>query len=158
MEIVRIEDIVKSYGEGNSRVDALKGINLTIHQGEFVSIVGASGSGKSTLLHILGGLDRPSSGKVFIGENNIYKYPDNELSIFRRRKVGFIFQFFNLIPVLNVQENIALPTLLDNEPIDNSYMDEIIEILGLHERRNHLPGVTISKKENCTSRHNLDTN
>ncbi|MDA1762053.1 ABC transporter ATP-binding protein [Bacillus cereus] len=139
MEIVRIESVVKSYGEGNSRVDALKGINLTIHQGEFVSIVGASGSGKSTLLHILGGLDRPSSGEVFIGENNIYNYPDNELSIFRRRKVGFIFQFFNLIPVLNVQENIALPTLLDNEPVDNSYMDEIIEILGLHERRNHLP-------------------
>ncbi|MCU5685892.1 ABC transporter ATP-binding protein [Bacillus wiedmannii] len=139
MEIVRIEDVVKSYGEGNSRVDALKGINLTIHQGEFVSIVGASGSGKSTLLHILGGLDRPSSGKVFIGENNIYNYPDNELSVFRRRKVGFIFQFFNLIPVLNVQENIALPNLLDNEPIDNPYMDEIIEILGLHERRNHLP-------------------
>ncbi|MED0951715.1 ABC transporter ATP-binding protein [Bacillus mobilis] len=139
MEIVRIEDVVKSYGEGNSRVDALKGINLTIHQGEFVSIVGASGSGKSTLLHILGGLDCPSSGSVFIGENNIYDYTDNELSIFRRRKVGFIFQFFNLIPVLNVQENIALPTLLDNEPIDNSYMDEIIEILGLHERRNHLP-------------------
>lgn len=139
MEIVRIENVVKSYGEGNSRVDALKGINLTIHQGEFVSIVGASGSGKSTLLHILGGLDRPSSGEVFIGENNIYNYPDNELSIFRRRKVGFIFQFFNLIPVLNVQENIALPTLLDNEPVDNSYMDEIIEILGLHERRNHLP-------------------
>ncbi|PFQ36898.1 peptide ABC transporter ATP-binding protein [Bacillus cereus] len=139
MEIVRIEDVVKSYGEGNSRIDALKGINLTIHQGEFVSIVGASGSGKSTLLHILGGLDRPSSGEVFIGENNIYNYPDNELSIFRRRKVGFIFQFFNLIPVLNVQENIALPTLLDNEPVDNSYMDEIVEILGLHERRNHLP-------------------
>ncbi|MBS9802441.1 ABC transporter ATP-binding protein [Bacillus toyonensis] len=139
MEIVRIENVVKSYGEGNSRVDALKGINITIHQGEFVSIVGASGSGKSTLLHILGGLDRPSSGEVFIGENNIYNYPDNELSIFRRRKVGFIFQFFNLIPVLNVQENIALPTLLDNEPVDNSYMDEIIEILGLHERRNHLP-------------------
>ncbi|PGU09207.1 peptide ABC transporter ATP-binding protein [Bacillus cereus] len=139
MEIVRIENVVKSYGEGNSRIDALKGINLTIHQGEFVSIVGASGSGKSTLLHILGGLDRPSSGEVFIGENNIYNYPDNELSIFRRRKVGFIFQFFNLIPVLNVQENIALPTLLDNEPVDNSYMDEIVEILGLHERRNHLP-------------------
>ncbi|TCJ77184.1 UNVERIFIED_ORG: putative ABC transport system ATP-binding protein [Bacillus cereus] len=139
MEIVRIENVVKSYGEGNSRVDALKGINLSIQKGEFVSIVGASGSGKSTLLHILGGLDCPSSGSVFIGENNIYDYTDNELSIFRRRKVGFIFQFFNLIPVLNVQENIALPTLLDNEPIDNSYMDEIIEILGLHERRNHLP-------------------
>ncbi|MCW1941549.1 ABC transporter ATP-binding protein [Bacillus anthracis] len=139
MEIVRIEDVVKSYGEGNSRVDALKGINLSIHQGEFVSIVGASGSGKSTLLHILGGLDRPSSGKVFLGENNIYNYTDNELSIFRRRKVGFIFQFFNLIPVLNVQENIALPTLLDNELVDEPYLDEIIGILGLHERRNHLP-------------------
>lgn len=139
MEIVRLENVVKSYGEGNSRVDALKGINLSIHQGEFVSIVGASGSGKSTLLHILGGLDRPSSGKVFLGENNIYNYTDNELSIFRRRKVGFIFQFFNLIPVLNVQENIGLPTLLDNEPVDEPYLDEIIGILGLHERRNHLP-------------------
>lgn len=135
MEIVRIENVVKSYGEGNSRIDALKGINLSIQQGEFVSIVGASGSGKSTLLHILGGLDCPSSGSVFIGENNIYDYTDNELSIFRRRKVGFIFQFFNLIPVLNVQENIALPTLLDNESVDNPYMDEIIEILGLHERK-----------------------
>lgn len=139
MEIVRMNNIVKSYGEGNNRVDALKGINLSIQQGEFVSIVGVSGSGKSTLLHILGGLDRPSSGQVFIGDNNIYDYTDDELSIFRRRKVGFIFQFFNLIPVLNVQENIALPTLLDDEPIDMTYLNEIIEILGLHERKNHLP-------------------
>jgi len=134
-----MENVVKSYGEGNSRVDALKGINLSIQQGEFVSIVGVSGSGKSTLLHILGGLDRPTSGQVFIGENSIYGYSDDELSIFRRRKVGFIFQFFNLIPVLNVQENIALPTILDNEQVDTTYLDEIIETLGLQERKTHLP-------------------
>jgi len=139
MEVVRMENVVKSYGEGNSRVDALKGINLSIQQGEFVSIVGVSGSGKSTLLHILGGLDRPTSGQVFIGENSIYGYSDDELSIFRRRKVGFIFQFFNLIPVLNVQENIALPTILDNEKVDTTYLDEIIETLGLQERKTHLP-------------------
>ncbi|MEY9974317.1 putative ABC transport system ATP-binding protein [Lysinibacillus sp. RC46] len=139
MEVVRMENVVKSYGEGNNRVDALKGIDLSIQQGEFVSIVGASGSGKSTLLHILGGLDHPSSGKVFIGDSDIYKYTDDELSIFRRRKVGFIFQFFNLIPVLNVQENIALPTLLDSESIDMEYLNEIINILGLQERMNHLP-------------------
>ncbi|WP_289355549.1 MULTISPECIES: ABC transporter ATP-binding protein [unclassified Paenibacillus] len=139
MEVVRMENVVKSYGEGNSRVEALKGITLSIQQGEFVSIVGVSGSGKSTLLHILGGLDRPTSGKVFIGENSIYDYSDDELSIFRRRKVGFIFQFFNLIPVLNVQENIALPTILDNEQVDMTYLDEIIETLGLQERKTHLP-------------------
>lgn len=134
-----MENVVKSYGEGNSRVDALKGISLSIQQGEFVSIVGVSGSGKSTLLHILGGLDRPTSGQVLIGENSIYNYSDDELSIFRRRKVGFIFQFFNLIPVLNVQENIALPTILDNEQVDMTYLDEIIETLGLQERKTHLP-------------------
>ncbi|GAB0169813.1 ABC transporter ATP-binding protein [Lysinibacillus sp. CTST325] len=134
-----MENVVKSYGEGTNRVDALKGIDLSIQQGEFVSIVGASGSGKSTLLHILGGLDHPSSGKVFIGDSDIYKYTDDELSIFRRRKVGFIFQFFNLIPVLNVQENIALPTLLDSESIDMEYLNEIVTILGLQERMNHLP-------------------
>ncbi|WP_460013537.1 ABC transporter ATP-binding protein [Lysinibacillus sp. CTST325] len=139
MEVVRMENVVKSYGEGTNRVDALKGIDLSIQQGEFVSIVGASGSGKSTLLHILGGLDHPSSGKVFIGDSDIYKYTDDELSIFRRRKVGFIFQFFNLIPVLNVQENIALPTLLDSESIDMEYLNEIVTILGLQERMNHLP-------------------
>lgn len=139
MEVVRMENVVKSYGEGNSRVDALKGISLSIQKGEFVSIVGVSGSGKSTLLHILGGLDRPTSGQVFIGENSIYGYSDDELSIFRRRKVGFIFQFFNLIPVLNVQENIALPTILDNEQVDTTYLDEIIETLGLQERKTHLP-------------------
>lgn len=139
MEVVRLENVVKTYGEGETQVQALKGINLSIHRGEFVTIVGASGSGKSTLLHILGGLDRPSSGNVFIGGENIYNYKDNELSIFRRRKVGFIFQFFNLIPVLNVQENIALPALLDEEQVDDLYLDEIIRTLGLNERRDHLP-------------------
>ncbi|HDR7689666.1 TPA: ABC transporter ATP-binding protein [Bacillus toyonensis] len=139
MEVVRLENVVKTYGEGETQVQALKGINLSIHRGEFVTIVGASGSGKSTLLHILGGLDRPSSGNVFIGGENIYNYKDNELSIFRRRKVGFIFQFFNLIPVLNVQENIALPALLDEEQVDDHYLDEIIRTLGLNERRDHLP-------------------
>lgn len=139
MEVVRLENVVKTYGEGETQVQALKGINLSIHRGEFVTIVGASGSGKSTLLHILGGLDRPSSGNVFIGDENIYNYKDNELSIFRRRKVGFIFQFFNLIPVLNVQENIALPALLDEEQVDDHYLDEIIRTLGLNERRDHLP-------------------
>lgn len=139
MEVVRLENVVKTYGEGETQVQALKGINLSIRRGEFVTIVGASGSGKSTLLHILGGLDRPSSGNVFIGDENIYNYKDNELSIFRRRKVGFIFQFFNLIPVLNVQENIALPALLDEEQVDDYYLDEIIRTLGLNERRDHLP-------------------
>ncbi|MGA4485246.1 ABC transporter ATP-binding protein [Bacillus bombysepticus] len=139
MEVVRLENVVKTYGEGETQVQALKGINLSIHRGEFVTIVGASGSGKSTLLHILGGLDRPSSGNVFIGDENIYNYKDNELSIFRRRKVGFIFQFFNLIPVLNVQENIALPALLDEEQVDDHYLDEIIRTLGLNERQDHLP-------------------
>ncbi|HFK1739946.1 ABC transporter ATP-binding protein [Bacillus thuringiensis] len=139
MEVVRLENVVKTYGEGETQVQALKGINLSIRRGEFVTIVGASGSGKSTLLHILGGLDCPSSGNVFIGDENIYNYKDNELSIFRRRKVGFIFQFFNLIPVLNVQENIALPALLDEEQVDDHYLDEIIRTLGLNERRDHLP-------------------
>lgn len=139
MEVVRLENVVKTYGEGDTEVQALKGINLSIHKGEFVTIVGASGSGKSTLLHILGGLDYPTSGNVIIGGENIYQLKDNELSIFRRRNIGFIFQFFNLIPVLNVQENIALPTLLDNEQVDEKYLNEIIQVLGLQERRNHLP-------------------
>ncbi|PFA91061.1 ABC transporter ATP-binding protein [Bacillus cereus] len=139
MEVVRLEDVAKTYGEGETQVQALRGINLTIHKGEFVTIVGASGSGKSTLLHILGGLDHPTSGNVCIGGENIYHLKDNELSIFRRRNIGFIFQFFNLIPVLNVQENIALPTLLDSEQVDEQYLNEIIQVLGLHERRDHLP-------------------
>ncbi|MFE9080804.1 ABC transporter ATP-binding protein [Bacillus mobilis] len=139
MEVVKLENVVKTYGEGDTQVRALKGMDLSINKGEFVTIVGASGSGKSTLLHILGGLDHPTSGNVIIGGENIYHLKDNELSIFRRRNIGFIFQFFNLIPVLNVQENISLPTLLDNEQVDEQYLNEIVQVLGLQERRNHLP-------------------
>lgn len=139
MEILRVENLTKTYGEGENKVEALKNINLSINKGEFVAIIGASGSGKSTLLHLLGGLDRPTTGKVIIDEKSIYDYNDDELSIFRRRKVGFIFQFFNLIPVLDVEENIELPVILDNEKADKKYLDEIINILNLKERRNHLP-------------------
>ena len=139
MEILRTENLTKTYGDGENRVDALKGINLSIDQGEFVVIIGTSGSGKSTLLHLLGGLDRPSGGKVIIDGKSLYDYNDNELSVFRRRKVGFIFQFFNLIPVLDVEENIELPVVLDNEKPDRAYLNEIISILNLEDRRGHLP-------------------
>jgi len=139
MEILKVENLTKTYGEGENKVEALKNINLSINKGEFVAIIGASGSGKSTLLHLLGGLDRPTTGKVIIDEKSIYDYNDDELSIFRRRKIGFIFQFFNLIPVLDVEENIELPVILDNEKPDKEYLDEIINILNLNDRRTHLP-------------------
>ncbi|MBW6411593.1 ABC transporter ATP-binding protein [Clostridium weizhouense] len=139
MEILRVDNLTKIYGEGDNKVEALKNINLSINKGEFVAIIGASGSGKSTLLHLLGGLDRPTSGKVIIDEKSIFDYKDEELSIFRRRKVGFIFQFFNLIPILDVEENIELPVILDNEKVDKDYLDEIIKILNLQDRRTHLP-------------------
>ncbi|SFA95740.1 ABC transporter ATP-binding protein [Clostridium frigidicarnis] len=139
MEILRVENLTKTYGSGENKIDALKNINLSINKGEFVTIVGASGSGKSTLLHLLGGLDRQTEGKVIIDEKSIYDYNDDELSIFRRRKIGFIFQFFNLIPVLDAEENIELPVILDNEKIEKDYLDEIITILNLQDRRNHLP-------------------
>lgn len=139
MEILRVENLTKTYGEGENKVEALKNINLSINKGEFVAIIGASGSGKSTLLHLLGGLDRPTTGKVIIDDKSIYDYKDEELSILRRRKVGFIFQFFNLIPILDVEENIELPVILDNEKVDKEYLDEIIKILNLENRRTHLP-------------------
>lgn len=139
MEILKVENLTKVYGKGENRVEALKNINLTVNKGEFVAIIGASGSGKSTLLHLLGGLDRPTSGKVIIDGENIYDYKEDRLAIFRRRKIGFVFQFFNLIPVLDVEENIALPAMMDNDKIDKEYLKEIIELLGLKERKNHLP-------------------
>jgi len=139
MEILKIENLTKTYGEGNNKVEALNDINLSINKGEFVAIIGPSGSGKSTLLHLLGGLDRPTSGRVIIDEKSIYYFKDEELSIFRRRKIGFIFQFFNLIPVLDVEENIELPVILDNENVDKDYLDEIITILNLQDRRTHIP-------------------
>ncbi|MBV4417554.1 ABC transporter ATP-binding protein [Clostridium tyrobutyricum] len=139
MEILKVENLTKTYGMGENRVEALKNINLSINKGEFVVIVGASGSGKSTLLHLLGGLDEPTDGRVIIDGENIYDYKEDKLAIFRRRKIGFIFQFFNLIPVLDVEENISLPILLDNEKVDKKYLDDIIQLLGLENRRNHLP-------------------
>lgn len=139
MEILKIQGLKKVYGKVDNKVEALKGVDLVVNKGEFVAIVGASGSGKSTLLHLLGGLDRPTEGKVIIDGEDIYQYKDERLAIFRRRKIGFIFQFFNLIPVLDVEENIALPTLLDNEKVDKEYLNEIIKLLGLEERKHHLP-------------------
>lgn len=139
MEVVRVENLCKVYGTGEMKVNAVDNINLTINQGEFVAIVGPSGSGKSTLLHLLGGVDRPSSGKVIVDGTDIYSLSEEELAIFRRRKVGFIFQFYNLVPVLDVEENILLPLLLDNKKVDGKYIDELISILGLNERKNHLP-------------------
>lgn len=139
MEILKVEGLSKIYGKGNNKVEALKEVNLTINKGEFVAVVGASGSGKSTLLHLLGGLDKPTSGKVIIDNESIYDYKEEKLAVFRRRKIGFIFQFFNLIPVLDVEENISLPALLDNEKVDKEYLNELIKILGLEDRRTHLP-------------------
>lgn len=139
MEILKVENLNKTYGKGDNKVEALKDVSLSVNKGEFVAIVGASGSGKSTLLHLLGGLDRPTSGNVVIDGESIYGYKEEKLAIFRRRKIGFIFQFFNLIPVLDVEENVALPALLDNDKIDKKYLAEIIEILGLTERKSHLP-------------------
>lgn len=139
MEVVRVENLCKVYGTGEMKVNAVDNMNLTINQGEFVAIVGPSGSGKSTLLHLLGGVDRPSSGKVIVDGTDIYSLSEEELAVFRRRKVGFIFQFYNLVPVLDVEENILLPLLLDNKKVDRKYIDELISILGLNERKNHLP-------------------
>ncbi|MFL0247667.1 ABC transporter ATP-binding protein [Candidatus Clostridium stratigraminis] len=139
MEILRVENLFKTYGKGENQVEALKNINMSINRGEFAAIVGASGSGKSTLLHLLGGLDRPTEGKVIIDGESIYDYKEEQLAIFRRRKIGFVFQFFNLIPVLDVEENIALPALLDNDKVDKIYLGEIIKLLGLQNRKTHLP-------------------
>lgn len=139
MEILKTVDLCKSYGSGETKVEALKNINISINQGEFVAVVGASGSGKSTLLHLLGGVDKPTSGKAIIDGEDIYKLNEKQLSVFRRRKVGFIFQFYNLIPVLTAEENITLPLLLDNKKVDKEYLEDLLGILGLKDRRNHLP-------------------
>lgn len=139
MEILKAVNLSKTYGKGENKVEALKNINLSINKGDFIAIVGASGSGKSTLLHLLGGLDRPTGGEVIIDGENIYKYKEDKLAIFRRRKIGFVFQFYNLIPVLDVEENIALPALMDCDKIDEVYLEKIIKLLGLENRKNHLP-------------------
>ena len=139
MEIVRVENLSKVYGKGNTKVVALDNVSFSVEQGEFVAIVGASGSGKSTLLHLIGGVDRPTSGKVFVGGKNIYDLDDDKLAIFRRREVGLIYQFYNLIPILNVEENITLPMDLDNRKPDPEKLNNLIKLLGLQNRKNHLP-------------------
>jgi len=139
MEVLKVEYLTKTYGKGENKVEALKNINLSVYKGEFVAIVGASGSGKSTLLHLLGGLDRPTSGNVIIDGESIYDYKEEKLAVFRRRKIGFVFQFYNLLPILDVEENIALPALLDNDKVDKIYLEELIKVLGLSERKKHLP-------------------
>ncbi|MBZ9686443.1 ABC transporter ATP-binding protein [Clostridium estertheticum] len=139
MEVLKVENLTKTYGAGENKVEALKNINLSVSKGEFVAIVGASGSGKSTLLHLLGGLDRPTAGNVVIDGESIYDYKEEKLAVFRRRKIGFVFQFYNLLPILDVEENIALPALLDNDKVDKIYLEELIKVLGLSARKNHLP-------------------
>lgn len=139
MEILRCENLTKTYGEGNTKIKALDDVSFSVEKGEFVSIVGPSGSGKSTLLHILGGVDKPTEGKVFIEGTDLHGLKEDKLAIFRRRQIGLIYQFYNLMPVLNVDENITLPHLLDGRKLDQERLDEIVEYLGLSERRNNLP-------------------
>ena len=139
MKILEIKNLCKVYGEGETRVDALKNISFDVDQGEFVAVVGPSGSGKSTLLHILGGVDVPTSGVVRIAGTDIGKLDENKLAIFRRRQIGLIYQFYNLIPILNVEENLTLPILLDGKKPDQKLLEDLVEKLGLSERRSHLP-------------------
>ncbi len=139
MEILIASNLTKIYGKDDTAVTAVNHIDLTIHKGEFTAIVGASGSGKSTLLHLLGGVDTPTEGQVIIEGENIYSLKDEKRSILRRRKIGFIFQTYNLIPVLTVRENIIMPVLLDGNKVDDKEVDNLIELLGLTERKNHLP-------------------
>ena len=139
MEILKVENLTKIYGKGNTKVTALDNVSFSVEKGEFVAIVGVSGSGKSTLLHILGGVDRPTSGKVIVDKEDVYKLNEANLAIFRRRQVGLIYQFYNLIPILNIEENITLPILLDGRKVDKEYLNELINILGLEKRLNHLP-------------------
>ena len=139
MKILEVKDLCKNYGKGSTLVKALDEVSFSVEEGEFVAIVGSSGSGKSTLLHILGAVDKPTSGKVIVGDVDVFKQKDDALAVFRRRKVGLIYQFYNLIPILNVEENMTLPILLDGKSVDKNYLKELIDILGLERRINHLP-------------------
>lgn len=140
MEILRTDDLCKTYGSGNTQVTAVSHVSLTLQKGEYVAIVGASGSGKSTLLHMLGGVDRPTGGSIFIEDTDIATLSEEQLAIFRRRKVGLIYQFYNLIPTLNIKKNILLPMLLDDRKPQPELFDEIVATLGLQDRLTHLPG------------------
>lgn len=139
MEILRVENLNKIYGKGENQVKAVDNISFSVQKGEFVAIIGASGSGKSTLLHLIGGVDRPTSGKVFIDGKDIYTLNDDNLAIFRRRRIGLIYQFYNLIPVLNVAENITLPTKLDGRDVDERRLNDLLKTLGLEKRKYNLP-------------------
>ncbi len=139
-EILRVENLTKIYGEGENAVRALDGVSFSVQKGEFVAVMGASGSGKSTLLHLLGGVDRPTAGKVYVGGVDVYAQNEEELAVFRRRKVGLIYQFYNLIPVLTVEENIALPVLMDGRKVNKERMENLLKILKMEKRRTHLPG------------------
>lgn len=151
MVILKTIDLIKTYGSKETEVKALKSTNLEIEEGEFIAIVGPSGSGKSTLLHLLAGLDKPSSGKVLIKDVNIYDLSEGEISKFRRRNIGFIFQFFNLIPILSVEENIKLPVLMDGKSVDKEYMNELMAVLGIEDRKKHLPGELSGGQQQRTS-------
>jgi len=139
MEILKVENLSKTYGKGENEVKALDNVSFTVQKGEFVAIIGPSGSGKSTLLHILGGVDKPTSGKVFMDGKDVYAQNDTQLAIFRRREVGLIYQFYNLIPVLNVSENITLPVLMDGRKVNQERLEELLNILQIKGRENHLP-------------------
>ena len=139
MEILRVENLTKVYGKGENEVRALDGVSFSVEKGEFVAVIGPSGSGKSTLLHILGGVDRPTGGKVFMDGKDVYAQNEEQLAIFRRRQVGLIYQFYNLIPVLNVTENITLPVLMDGQKVNQNRLAELMTTLNLTGRENHLP-------------------
>lgn len=151
MEILRVENLTKIYGKDMAKVIALDNVSFSVEKGEFVAIVGASGSGKSTLLHLIGGVDRPTSGKVFIDGKDIFNFNDDKLAIFRRRQVGLIYQFYNLIPILNVEENITLPLSLDNREVDKENLDNMLRLLGLQDRRKHLPNELSGGQQQRTS-------
>ena len=151
MEILRVENLTKIYGKDTTTVVALDNVSFSVEKGEFVAIVGASGSGKSTLLHIIGGVDRPTSGKVYIDGQDIFNFNDDKLAIFRRRQVGLIYQFYNLIPILNVEENITLPLSLDNREVDRDNLNNLLKLLGLEKRRNHLPNELSGGQQQKTS-------
>lgn len=151
MEILRVENLTKIYGKDNNKVIALDNVSFSVQKGEFVAIVGASGSGKSTLLHLIGGVDRPTSGKVYIDGKDIYSFNNDALAIFRRRQVGLIYQFYNLIPILNVEENITLPLSLDNREINQSKLKELLKLLGLENRKTHLPNELSGGQQQRTS-------
>ncbi len=151
MEILKVENLVKTYGDGENKVNAVDGISFSVNQGEFVAIVGASGSGKSTLLHMIGGVDRPTSGRIIIGGKDISQMSDDKLAIFRRRQIGIVYQFYNLISILTVEENITLPCDLDASPVNSDRLNDILTSFGLKARRKHLPNELSGGQQQRTS-------